>query len=75
MFNRLLPENKKFQEGVYAIETFGGINSNHVNEKPEENTLYMLKNRNAIKLKEKKERKFLKRIVNKFETIPFTDSI
>ena len=67
------PENKKFQEGVYAIETFGGINSNYVIEKPEENTLYMLKNRNAIKLKEKKERKFLKRIVNKFETIPFTD--
>lgn len=67
------PENKKFEEGVYAIETFGGINCDNVTEKSNENTLYMLKDRNATKLKLKDEKKLLKKILNKFETIPFTD--
>ena len=67
------PENLKFKEGVYAVETFGGIDCNQVIERPEENTLYMVNNLNGKRQKDKNERKMLKKIVNKFQTIPFTD--
>jgi methionyl aminopeptidase len=67
------PEHLKFKEGVYAVETFGGIDCSQVIERPEENTLYMVNNLNGKRQKNKNERKFLKKIVNKFQTIPFTD--
>jgi methionyl aminopeptidase len=70
-----LPKNYRFQEGVYAVETFGSTGANTVNEIGE-CTLYrlnpnMFKNTNGLKLDTTK--KLLFDINKKFKTLPFTD--
>ena len=64
------PDNLKFKEGVYAIETFGSTMSDTVIERNEENTIYMNKALTTSKVPKKKQ-KFYKNILNKFITIPY----
>ena len=42
----------KFEEGIYAVETFGSTASDSVIEKHEENTIYMNKSLTSNKLDE-----------------------
>ena len=66
------PDNLKFQEGVYAVETFGSTNSDWVNEKEEENTIYMNKSLTTTKIaKDKKLSSFYSGLLKKFNTIPY----
>lgn len=70
-----LPNNYRFKEGVYAVETFGSTGANSVNESGD-CTLYrlnpnMVNNTTNIKLDSTK--KLLYEINKKFKTLPFTD--
>lgn len=68
------PDNLRFEEGVYAIETFGSTKSNWVNEKHEENTIYMNKALTTSKLSNsKKLSSFYSNLLKKFNTIPYCD--
>ena len=68
------PDNLKFQEGVYAIETFGSTESNWVHEKTHENTIYMNKALITSKVSSnKKLSSFYSNLLNKFKTIPYCD--
>lgn len=70
-----LPNNYRFKEGIYAIETFGSTGENTVQEIGE-CTLYrinpnMINNTNGLKLDATK--KLLYDINKNFKTLPFTD--
>ncbi len=66
------PDNLRFKEGVYAVETFGSTKSNWVNEKVDENTIYMNKALTTSKLgKDKKMTQFYKNLLKNFNTVPY----
>ena len=70
-----LPNNYRFKEGIYAVETFGSTGTNIVNESGD-CTIYrinpnMINNISGIKLDTTK--KLLYDINKKFKTLPFTD--
>ena len=65
--------DKKFSEQVYAIETFGGIDCESVYEKKLENSIYMMDISKIQRVKDKPIKKFVKKIQNKFFTIPFCE--
>ena len=68
----LYPKLLRFDNGVYAIETFGCVGSDNVVENPEKNTIYMWKNHNYEHLlKSNIIKKNSNRIYNKFRTLPF----
>ena len=64
------PDNLKFQEGIYAIETFGSTKSNMIEERKEENTIFMNKSLTTFKLN-KNLSSFYSKILKKFETMPY----
>ena len=68
----IISKNTKFEEGVYAIETFGSTGSNYAKTLDNENTLYMLNNNNINNLTDNNKLLYDK-IVSDFKTIPFTD--
>ena len=67
------PSNLKFEEGVYAIETFGSTKSNKVEERPEENTIYMNKVRTLAQAQKFKKPtvSYLSKLLKNFNTIPY----
>jgi len=66
------PENVRFKEGVYAVETFGSTKSDWVEEKSDENTIYMNKALTCSKLKnDKKMTTFYKNLLKTFNTLPY----
>ena len=68
------PDNLKFKEGVYAVETFGSTKSNVVHERDEENTIYMNKSLTTSEVaKNKNLSSFYSDLLNKFKTIPYCD--
>ena len=68
------PDNLKFQEGIYAVETFGSTKSDWVIERENENTIYMNKALTTSKLsKNKKLSSFYSTLLKKFNTIPYCD--
>jgi len=67
------PLNLRFQEGVYAIETFGSTESSWVNEKKDELSLYAINNTNFNKLKNKKAKRLAQKIIKQFQTLPFSE--
>ena len=66
------PEDAQFKSGVYAIETFGSTGGNWVDERPEENSLYSLKDIKINRI-DSKSRKLAKKIIKRFKTLPFSD--
>lgn len=72
---KTLPQNYRFKEGVYAVETFGSTGDNHVNENGD-STLYRVnlnKTNYNSELKLDSTKKLLRKIKNNFSTLPFTD--
>jgi len=66
------PNNLRFKEGVYAIETFGSTKSNVVKEKHDENTIYMNKILNTNKISKNKELStFYSKLLNQYSTMPY----
>ena len=66
------PDNLRFKEGVYAVETFGSTKSNWVNEKKEENTIYMNKAHTTTKISKNKDlTKFYKKLLKTYNTMPY----
>ena len=66
------PNNLRFQEGVYAVETFGSTASDNVEEKLEENTIYMNKSLTTHKIaKNKKLSSFYSNLLKKYKTMPY----
>jgi methionyl aminopeptidase len=65
------PNELKFEEGLYAIETFGSLGSGITVEKGE-NSLYAINPNFNQKIKDQKYSKLTKKLMNKFETIPFS---
>lgn len=68
----LFPDNLKFKEGVYAIETFGSTKSDWVEEKTFENTIYMNNPKNLYRIEEA-DKKFYNNLLKNFSTIPYCD--
>lgn len=66
------PNNLRFQEGVYAIETFGSTKSNFVKEKHNENTIYMNKILNTNKISNDRIlSNFYSNLLNQYSTMPY----
>ena len=66
------PDNLRFQEGVYAVETFGSTKSNWVEEKKNENTIYMNKAFSTTKIaKDKNLANFYNKLLKKYTTMPY----
>lgn len=73
--NHFMFSSKRFAEGIYAVETFGTTGINEMHEKGD-CTLYRLnpswkQYENNLKLASTK--KLLQKIVNSFNTLPFSD--
>lgn len=68
------PDNLRFTEGIYAIETFGSTKSNWVVEKEEMNTIYMNKSLTSSKIrKDKNLTNSYNNLLKKFYTLPYCD--
>lgn len=73
------PEHLKFEEGIYAVETFGSTASDSVDERESENTIYMNKTstRNGStcdKLdKNKTVKTFYDNLLKRYNTMPYCD--
>jgi methionyl aminopeptidase len=68
------PEHLKFEEGIYAVETFGSTGSDSVIEKYEENTIYMNKSLTSNKLDKNENMKlFYDNLLKKYNTMPYCD--
>ncbi|ULY68616.1 peptidase M24, structural domain-containing protein [Chlorella virus XW01] len=65
------PTDLKFEEGLYAIETFGSLGSGITVEKGE-NSLYAINPIFNQKIKDTKLFKFHKKLLKRFETLPFS---
>jgi methionyl aminopeptidase len=65
------PTDLKFQEGLYAIETFGSLGSGITTEKGE-NSLYAINHNFNQKIKDTKYFKLHKKLLKRFETLPFS---
>lgn len=66
------PEHLRFKEGIYAVETFGSTASDWVEEREEENTIYMNKALTTTKLKGNKVlTNFYSKLLKKYNTIPY----
>jgi len=65
------PTDLKFEEGLYAIETFGSLGSGITVEKGE-NSLYAINPNFNQKIKDNKLSKFHKKLLKRFETLPFS---
>jgi methionyl aminopeptidase len=70
-------ESKKFEQGVYAIETFGSTGNNYAHNIDNNTTLYMVNNNykydNQPHLLHDNNKLLYNTIISKFKTIPFTD--
>jgi methionyl aminopeptidase len=65
------PTELKFEEGLYAIETFGSLGSGITIEKGE-NSLYAINPDFNQKIKDNKYFKLHKKLLKRFETLPFS---
>ena len=65
------PTELKFEEGLYAIETFGSLGSGITVEKGE-NSLYAINPIFNQKIKDTKLFKLHKKLLKRFETLPFS---
>lgn len=66
-------DNLRFKDGVYAVETFGGIDNSYTFNKNEENTnfMYQVPESRQHNFKNSAARKLHKKIIKKFNGIPF----
>ena len=72
---KTLPPNYRFNEGVYAVETFGSTGDNRVNEIGD-STLFRINPNKQEKLSDLKldsTKKLLDKIKSTFNTLPFTN--
>ena len=71
------PSNYRFNEGVYAVETFGSTGQNYTNESAQsECNLYRLnpdKDNQTLHNLNSNVVDFYKNLYNNFKTLPFTD--
>ena len=65
--------NNRFHEGVYAIETFGSTNNNHVNEVGNPHLFRIDPEYNHKLIKIDSTRKFFQKLKSTFKTLPFCD--
>ena len=66
------PENIRFKEGVYAVETFGSTKSNFVEERRDENTIYMNKAFTTTKIaRDKNLSNFYNKLLKTYKTMPY----
>lgn len=68
----MFPNNMRFKKGVYAVETFGSTESDWVEEKTFENTIYMNNPKYLQKIKPE-DKKFYNNLLKNFSTIPYCD--
>jgi methionyl aminopeptidase len=66
-------DNLRFKDGVYAVETFGGIDCSFAPSRHSENSnfMYQVPESSYHKFKNKDARKLHKKIIKKFNGIPF----
>lgn len=64
-------KNSKFNEGVYAVETFGSMGNGEIETIYNENTLYRLKKINST-TKNKNLNNIIKKLYKNFNTLPFS---